>query len=101
MEKSQTNSKLPEELEANYRISHKGSSILEGLKAAAVLKLWEDRGFRDVPFDVPFSFGGRRVFVKVLARNAEGVVLGLSVLRSQAGAATKADCTCCGLFALW
>ena len=87
MEREQTNlpsrkdtknqvDKLPEELRANYmRHARKGSAVIESLRVAAALKLWEARGYRDIKFDVPMTFGGKTVFVKVLAKNAEGVVV--------------------------
>ena len=87
MEREQTNlpshkdikkqvDKLPEELRANYkRHARKGSSVIEHLRVAAALKLWEARGYRDIRFDVPMTFGGKTFFVKVLARNEEGVVV--------------------------
>ena len=69
---------LPEELRTNYsRYACKGSAVINQLKAAAALKLWNDRGYRDIKFDVPMIFGGKTVFVKVLVRDAEGVVVGI------------------------
>ena len=82
MEKSQTISKLPEELRANYRINRKGSAVIEQLRVAAALKLWNARGYRDIKFDAPMSLGGKTVFVKVLAQNAEGVVVGVECVSS-------------------
>jgi len=67
-------SKLPKELRANYQRNRKSSSIIECLKVVAALKLWENRGFRDVRFEVPLFFGGRSVFVKVLAREGDRMV---------------------------
>ncbi len=70
--------KLPEELREKYKIySHKNSAIIEQLKVAAVLKFWNDRGVRDIKFDVPIVFGNKTVFVKVLAKHAEGTVFGV------------------------
>jgi hypothetical protein len=68
--------KLPEELRANYLMhAYKFPDIVEQLKVAAALKLWENRGYRSIRFEVPLACGGgKRVFVKVLARDAEGVV---------------------------
>ncbi len=66
--------KLPEELRANYRASRKGSAMVEGLKVVAALKLWVNRGYRELGFEVPCEFGGKTFFVDVLARDAEGVV---------------------------
>lgn len=69
--------KLPKELRANYKISRKSSPIIESLKVAAALKLWNDRGYRNIKFDEPMSLGEKRFFVKVLAKNAEGVMVGV------------------------
>jgi hypothetical protein len=66
--------KLPDDLRANYKMRGKGSPIIEGLKVVAALKLWGDRGYRDVRFEVPLVFSGKTVFVKVLARNGGRVV---------------------------
>ena len=74
--------KLPDELRASYRVNHKGSSIVECLKVASALKLWDARGFRDIKFDVPMTCSGKTVFVKVLAKNAEGVVVGVECVSS-------------------
>lgn len=69
--------KLPEELRANYKIhTRKSSSIIEHLKVAAALKLWE-RGYKDIKFEVPVTFSGKTLIMKVLARNAEGGVVGV------------------------
>ncbi|XHH08834.1 MAG: hypothetical protein ACFCUE_14895 [Candidatus Bathyarchaeia archaeon] len=70
--------KIPDELITNYKTqTRKGSPIIEHLKIAAALKLWNNRGYRDVRFDVPLVFGGKTVFVKVLAKHADGVVVGI------------------------
>ena len=69
--------KLPEELRANYNNKRKGSPVVEGLKVAAALKLWNDRDYRDIRFDVPMTLGGKTVLVKVLAHDAEGGVVGV------------------------
>ena len=74
--------KLPEELRANYRINRKGSVVIECLKVASALKLWDARGFRDIKFDVPMTCSGKTFFVKVLAKNAEGVVVGVECVSS-------------------
>jgi hypothetical protein len=74
MEKSQIISKLPEELRAKYRVNRKCSPVIEGLKVAAALKLWGDRGYRNVRFEVSLALGGKRRFVKVLAQDADRVV---------------------------
>ena len=75
--------KLPEELRANYMMhARKSSAVIEQLRVAAALKLWNDRGYRDIRFDVPMICSGKTVFVKVLARNAEGVVVGVECASS-------------------
>jgi predicted metal-binding protein len=65
---------LPEELRANYIRARKGSAVVECLKVAAALKLWFDRGYREVGFEVPSDCSGRMFYVNVLARDAEGMV---------------------------
>ena len=47
------------------------------MKVAAALKLWNDRGYRDIKFEVPLIFGGKTVSIKVLAHDAEGGVVGV------------------------
>ena len=86
MEKEQTNlpspkdtknqaDKLPEELRANYmRYTRKGSAVIEQLRVAAALKLWNARGYRDIRFDVPMPCSEKTFFIKVLAKNADVVV---------------------------
>ncbi len=69
--------KLPKELQAIYKTSQKSSPDIESLKVAAALKLWHDRSFRDIQFEVPLTFGDKTVFVKVLAKNEEGVTFGV------------------------
>jgi hypothetical protein len=70
--------KLPEELRTKYEnYAHKKSAIIEQLKIAAALKLYNDRGFSDIRFDAPIVFGDKTVFVKVLAKHAEGTVFGV------------------------
>jgi hypothetical protein len=70
--------KLPNELKTSYKTqTRKSSPVIEQLKIAAALKLWNDRGYRDVRFDVPLLFDGKTVFVKVLAKHADGVVVGV------------------------
>lgn len=67
--------KLPEELKANYKSSaHKGSVVVEALKIAASLKLWNDRGYRELGFEVPSDLGGKTFYVDVLAQDARGFV---------------------------
>ncbi len=82
LEKEQTNvsltEKLPQELRESYKKCQKGSLVVEGLKVAAALKLWFDRGYREVGFGLPCDFGGKTFYVDVLARDAEGVWLGWS-----------------------
>jgi hypothetical protein len=68
-------SKLPEELRANYNSSaHRCSSVVEGLKVAAALKLYVDRGYRELGFGVESEDGGKSVYVDVLALDADGIV---------------------------
>ena len=74
--------KLPAELRANYKIRGKGSPVIECLKVAAALKLWEACGYRDIKFDVPITFSRKTFFVKVLARNADDVVVGAECVSS-------------------
>ncbi len=74
--------KLPDELRANYKINRKNSPVIEQLKVAAALKLWNDRDYRDIRFDVPLVFGGKTVLVKVLAHDAEGGVVGVECVSS-------------------
>ncbi len=69
--------KLPKELRANYKINRKNSPVIEQLKVAAAMKLWNDRDYRDIRFDVPMPLGGKTVIVKVLAKDAEGGVVGV------------------------
>ncbi len=61
---------------------NKGSPNIEYLKNAAVLKLWYDRGFRDIKFDVPLTYNGKKLIVKVLAKNSEGVMFGVECVSS-------------------
>ena len=75
MEKEQTSlslltHKLPEELRANYNSSeHKCSAVVEGLKVAAALKLWVDRGYRAFGFGVESEdFGGKSFYVLLFWR---------------------------------
>jgi hypothetical protein len=73
--------KLPEELRANYRANRKGPAVIEELKAAAALKLWRDRGHRNVRFEVPLALGRKKLFIKVLAQEEDRMV-GLNVLQT-------------------
>jgi hypothetical protein len=66
--------KLPKELKVNYQTNHKRSPVIEQLKVVAALKLWDNRNYRDVRFEVALPFGGRTVFVKVLAKDKNHLV---------------------------
>ncbi len=67
--------KLPDELRANYKSSErKGSAVVESLKVAAALKLWVDRGYRSMGFEVESEDGGKSFYVDVLAHDARGMV---------------------------
>jgi hypothetical protein len=74
-EVNKLSSNLPEELRAKY-----GSQafvccdVVECLKVAAALKLWFNRGYRDVDFSVPLVLNREKLFVDVLARGENGVV---------------------------
>ena len=91
--------KLPEELMRNYRLyARKSSFVIECLRVAAALKLWDARGFRDIKFDVPKTVGGKTFFVKILARDAEGGVVGVecaSILRLEWLQMRVAQLRCC------
>jgi hypothetical protein len=81
MNKKQTNPnvqtpQLPQEIRAIYKPNKKSSPAVESLKVAAALKLW-DRDFRDIRFDVPLVFGGKTIFVKVLAKHSDGTMFGV------------------------
>ncbi|MGD6852896.1 MAG: hypothetical protein ACQCN6_12630 [Candidatus Bathyarchaeia archaeon] len=74
--------KLPEELRAKYAAQAcECCDVVECLKVAAVLKLWCDRGYRDVEFCVPLVLGRKKFFVDVLARKGE-VVVGVECMPS-------------------
>ena len=62
--------------------ARKGSAVVESLKVAAALKLWNDRDYRDIRFEVPLIFGGKTVSIKVLAHDAEGGVVGVECASS-------------------
>ena len=49
-------------------------SVVEGLKVAAALKLWVDRGYRQLGFGVESDVGGKSFYVDVLAHDANGMV---------------------------
>ncbi len=68
--------KLPEELRGNYNSSErKGSAVVENLKVAAALKLWVDRGYRQLGFGVESDVDGKTFYVHVLAHDdARGMV---------------------------
>lgn len=68
---------LPEKLKANYKASRQSPPVVEGLKVAAALKLWNDRGYQDIQFEAPITYGGKTVFVKVLAKHADGTLVGV------------------------
>ncbi len=83
MKKEQTNppkakntnaDKLPEELKTIYKSARKGSTVLEELKVAAALKLWNDRGYRELGFEVPSDLGEKTFYIDVLAQDARGFV---------------------------
>jgi hypothetical protein len=67
-------SMLPEELRAAYSDSRKGSAVIERLKVAAALKLWVDRGYREMGFEVSSDLGGKTFYIDVLAKNDEHMV---------------------------
>jgi len=70
--------RIPDQLLTNYKTqTRKSSPVIEHLKIAAALKLWNDRDFKDIKFEVPIAYGKKTVFVKVLAKNDEGVVFGV------------------------
>ncbi len=75
MQKDIKNSdKLPEELRTNYSRARKGSAVVENLKVAAALKLWFDRGYREIGFETPSDSGGKTFYVDVLAHDADGII---------------------------
>ncbi|MCL5877551.1 MAG: hypothetical protein M1540_07055 [Candidatus Bathyarchaeota archaeon] len=55
--------------------------VVECLKVVAALKLWCNRGYRDVEFSVPLTLGKKKFFVDVLARR-EDVVVGVECMPS-------------------
>ena len=61
--------KLPKELRAAYSDARKGSEVIESLKVAAALKLWVERGYREMGFDVSSDLGGKTFYIDVLAKN--------------------------------
>jgi hypothetical protein len=67
-------SMLPEELRAAYSDARKGSAVIEALKVAAALKLWCDRGYRQMGFEVSSDLGGKTFYIDVLAKNDERMV---------------------------
>ena len=70
--------KLPESLKTNFeRYAFKSAPVINQLKVAAALKLWNDRDYRDITFDEPMTCSGKTVFVKVLVRKADGVMVGV------------------------
>ncbi len=67
--------KLPEELRAKYEAQAcVCCDVVECLKVASALKLWHNRGYRDIAFSVPLVLGRKKFFVDVLARKGAGVV---------------------------
>ena len=66
--------KLPEELKLIYKCARKGSAVIEELKVAAALKLWNDRGYRELGFEEPSDLGGKTFYVDVLAQDERGFV---------------------------
>ncbi len=67
--------KLPEELRAKYETQAcECCDVVECLKVAAALKLWCNRGYRDIEFSVPLVLGRKKFFVDVLARKGDCVV---------------------------
>jgi len=66
--------KLPEELKLIYKCARKGKADMEALKVAAALKLWNDRGYRELGFEVPSDLGGKTFYVDVIAQDARGFV---------------------------
>ena len=66
--------KLPEELKLTYKCARKGSAVIEELKIAAALKLWNDRGYRELGFEVPSDLSGKTFYVDVLAQDDRGFV---------------------------
>ncbi len=84
MKKEPTNeqsNKLPEKFGTNNQ-TNKDISVVEGLLNAAILKLWCDRGFRDVRLGVRFCLEGRRFYVKIVAKNKEGRSYGVECVSS-------------------
>jgi hypothetical protein len=67
-------SKLPEELKLVYKCARKGEAVVEALKVAAALKFWNDRGYRELGFEVPSDLGGKTFYVDVIAQDARGFV---------------------------
>jgi hypothetical protein len=48
--------------------------VVEGLKVAAALKLWVDRGYRELGFGVESEDDGKSFYVDVLANGDNGMV---------------------------
>jgi hypothetical protein len=81
LKKQQTNpptqnpaDKLPKELKAIYNDTRKSSAAVESLKVAAALKLWNDRGYRQLGFGVESEDNGKSFYVDVLANDDRGMV---------------------------
>ena len=66
--------KLPKEIKLIYDTSRKSSRSIEELKVAAALKLWNDRGYRELGFEVPSDLNGKTFYVDILAQDARGFV---------------------------
>ncbi|MCL5876696.1 MAG: hypothetical protein M1540_02665 [Candidatus Bathyarchaeota archaeon] len=66
--------RLPEDLRASYSDARKGSEVIESLKVAAALKLWVDRGYREMGFEVSSDLGGKTFYIDVLAKDDERMV---------------------------
>jgi hypothetical protein len=67
--------KLPEELRAKYQTQACVCiDVVECLKVAAALKLWCDRGYREIAFSVPLALGRKKFFVDVLAKKEDHTV---------------------------
>jgi len=65
---------LPKELE---ECNSRDFPVVVGLRNAAILKLWYDRGFRDISLNVFLRHEGKRFYVKLLAKNKEGKMFGV------------------------
>ncbi len=80
--KKQTNpntqtDKLSQELKEAFKEHQKDPSVIEQLQLAAALRLWKERGFREVVMNVSLHHDGQRFSVKVLAKNKQGKLFGV------------------------